>query len=116
IFSEIYPNTPQSIQPAYEQLRQALDVAGMQEVKLSPAAEYMIDDRFTSYYDQGGQLMPLPGKKVLIEMSYQFERKDLNEQIFQLQLHNYQPILAHPERYLFFHSNLSAFKRLKEKG
>lgn len=116
IYSEIHPNSPDTIRPAYQGLRQAMDEAGMQDVRTAAAAEYMIDDNFASYYAPGGEMMVLPERQVLIEMSYQFERQDLSEHIFQLQLHEYQPILAHPERYNYYHSSPQTYTRLKERG
>lgn len=116
IYSEIHPNTPETIRPAHQRLREALAAGGMPAVRTAAAAEYMIDDAFAGYYAPGGELMTLPGRKVLIEMSYQFERKDLSEHIFQLQLHEYQPILAHPERYNYYHTSPQTYTRLKERG
>lgn len=116
IYAEIHPNSPETIRPAYQKLRQAMDAEGMHNVKTAAAAEYMIDDAFAANYQQGAEMMTLPKRQVLIEMSYQFERKDLNEHIFQLQLHEYQPILAHPERYNYYHSSPQTYTRLKERG
>ena len=116
IYSEIHPNSPETILPAYQKLRQAMDKAGMQNVKTAAAAEYMIDDAFAANYQQGAEVMTLPERQVLIEMSYQFERQDLNEHLFQLQLHEYQPILAHPERYNYYHASPKTYTRLKERG
>ena len=37
--------------------------------------------------------------------------------LFQLQTSSYKPVLAHPERYVFFHSKkLEKYKELKERG
>jgi protein-tyrosine phosphatase len=116
IFEEIHPNSPETVGGALQRLKTALTAQGQGDVKLKAAAEYMIDDAFSSYYQDGKSLLCVRGKEVLIEMSYQFERKDLEEQIFQLQLHGYQPILAHPERYNFYHADPKMYKRLKEKG
>lgn len=116
IYSEIHPNTPETIAPSYQKLRAALDANGHADVRLEAAAEYMIDDKFTSYYEGEQKLLRITGEEVLIEMSYQFERKDILEQVFQLQLHGYQPILAHPERYIYYHATPKTYARLKERG
>ncbi len=116
IYSEIHPNTPETIASAYQKLRAALDAKGHSDVRLEAAAEYMIDDKFTSYYEGGQKLLRIKEEEVLIEMSYQFERKDIMEQLFQLQLQGYQPVLAHPERYNFYHETPKMYSRLKERG
>lgn len=115
VYSEIYPNTPETILPAHQQLQAALEAKGMADLKLYAAAEYMIDDQFASYADQG-VLLTLPDQHVLIEMSYQYERQDLMDHIFQLQLKGYKPILAHPERYKYYHQDYKIFKEIKDRG
>jgi tyrosine-protein phosphatase YwqE len=38
----------------------------------------------------------------------------LKEIIFEIQLKGYQPLLAHPERYLFYHQNTKMYSTLKD--
>ena len=38
---------------------------------------------------------------VLVEFSFIRQPMDLKDKLFQLQIKGYQPIIAHPERYLF---------------
>src|SRR5690606_2374857 len=65
VFSEIYPNTPESILQAKLQLNADLRAhaekvgGGFSSVELNAAAEYMIDDQFANYYE-GGDLLTLP--------------------------------------------------------
>jgi tyrosine-protein phosphatase YwqE len=40
----------------------------------------------------------------------------LYELLFEIQLAGYKPILAHPERYAFFHQNFKEYHKLKEVG
>lgn len=116
IYTEIYPNTPDTILPAYQKLRAALaedpDTSGIQ---LNAAAEYMIDDVFASRYTDHKPLT-LPGNQVLIEMSYQYGRQDLFDHIFQMELKGYKPILAHPERYKYYHQTPKIFEEIKDRG
>ena len=49
-------------------------------------------------------------------MSYINSPLNLYEIIFQIQLNGYIPILAHPERYRFLHSNFKEYYRLKNAG
>jgi len=35
---------------------------------------------------------------------------------FDLQIAGYKPLLAHPERYLFYHGNFDEYKKLKKAG
>lgn len=85
------------------------------QVAVSAAAEYMIDDHFQQEYTDKIPLT-LPGNQLLVEMSYQYERQDLYEHLFQLQLRGFKPILAHPERYTYYHDKLPTYKEIKDRG
>ena len=124
IYAEIHPNDRASISAAQEQLNQALGTHAergeIAQKGVLAAAEYMLDDHSKLLFEQANrgelELMTLPGRQVLVEMSYQFERRDLLDQLFQLQLGDYQPILAHPERYLYYHKRYAFYAQLKERG
>lgn len=111
IFKDFYPNTADTILPALESVKEHLATAG-DHVELGAAAEYMIDDGF----EMSDDLLCLPGGYVLIEMSYLSETPDIEQVIFDLQVRGYKVVLAHPERYNFYHSNTSRYQRLKEMG
>ena len=59
---------------------------------------------------------PLKGKKVLVEFSFVSPPLNLKEQLFNLQIKGYEPVLAHPERYTYFAANKSAFDDFKSMG
>ncbi|GGG83194.1 capsular polysaccharide biosynthesis protein [Parapedobacter pyrenivorans] len=112
IYMELYPNTAATIQSALDRLRQQLPPG----VQLEAAAEYMVDDTFETRFTDGKKLMTLPGNHVLIEMSYIAENARIERIIFELQVHGYKPVLAHPERYLFYHGHLGRYEQLKRLG
>ena len=49
-------------------------------------------------------------------MSYISAPINLYETIFAIQMAGYKPILAHPERYVFFHQHYKEYLKLKEVG
>ena len=54
---------------------------------------------------------------VLVEISYLHPPIQLYDILFELQVAGYQPILAHPERYNFYHElSLDHYKKLKKAG
>jgi tyrosine-protein phosphatase YwqE len=59
-------------------------------------------------------LLTIKDKIVLIEMSYMNPPLALKDIIFEIQLKGYQPLLAHPERYLFYHQNTKMYHTLKD--
>lgn len=111
IFPEIHPNSSETILPALEKVETALKQAGM-EVLTGAAAEHMVDDSF----EVREGLMCLPGNHILIEMSYLNESPNIEQVIFDLQIQGYRVILAHPERYVFYHNSHQRFHRFKDMG
>ena len=79
------------------------------------AAEYLIDDHFMQLY-AARDLLTLKDNFVLVEMSYLNPPLQLMEILFDLQVAGYQPVLAHPERYLFYHTQFAAYGKLKNAG
>jgi len=111
VFTELYPNTPETIKSALDETQLALQKAHL-NVETGAAAEYMINDTFAI----SDQLLCLPGRHLLIEMSYLAEMPDIERIIFDLQLRGYIVILAHPERYNFYFGKHQRFHRLKDIG
>ena len=79
------------------------------------AAEYMLDDHFMQLV-QSEKLLTLKKNHVLVEMSYINAPIQLYAFLFDLQVAGYIPVLAHPERYLFYHSHLDEYLKLKKAG
>jgi tyrosine-protein phosphatase YwqE len=79
------------------------------------AAEYMMDECFVKLF-KSGELLTLKDNYVLVEMSYLNPPIQLYSIIFELQVAGYIPILAHPERYTFYHKNLNEYKKLINAG
>ena len=106
---DIHPNTKHTLKSGYDLL------AGKtpSDINLSLSSEYYLDEQFQQQLNKN-ELMPFKGNRVLIEFSQISQPNDLEEVIFDLVIKGYQPVLAHPERYLFFHQKLDYFKRLKE--
>ena len=116
IMNDYYPNTRETIEAALSDLRKGLSTGGVTDVEISAAAEYMMDQSFLELLEKEF-LFCLRGQYVLVEMSYFQPPINLQEIFFQLQTRNYKPVLAHPERYAFFHSrSLSHYEKLKERG
>jgi protein-tyrosine phosphatase len=103
IFKDMYPNTRETIESAFTQVKQACLKQDI-EIELGFAAEYMLDEGFDDHLN-AGDLLCIQDKCVLVEQSMLHKIPGLEERIFQLQIKGYTPILAHPERYLFHHAD-----------
>ena len=116
VMNDYYPNTPQTIKAALEDLQKKLDKEGEGNIKIKAAAEYMMDQAFMELLGKE-RLLTLKDNLVLVEMSYFQAPINLHEILFQLQTQQYKPVLAHPERYAFFHSkSLNNYTDLKNRG
>lgn len=111
IFTELYPNTIETISTALNAVTAALKKEAI-NVDIQAAAEYMMDETFKV---KPG-LLCISGKHLLVEMSYLHECPNLEQLVFDLQMGGFNVVLAHPERYLFYHKNFSRYRRLKELG
>ncbi|PIF60655.1 tyrosine-protein phosphatase [Flavobacterium sp. 11] len=84
-------------------------------VPFKAAAEYLMDDQFVKLFESH-DLLTLKDNYVLVEMSYINPPIQLYSILFDLQVAGYIPVLAHPERYLFYHNNFNEYLKLKRAG
>jgi protein-tyrosine phosphatase len=111
IMWDLYKNTTFSIENALGHLRQNGPYNNIRT-----AAEYFIDDHFVEQLDQDIPLLAITGKQILVEFSFVAPPLDLKEQLFKLQIKGYEPVLAHPERYIYFAGNKSVYDDFKSMG
>ncbi len=114
IMADLYPNTPEIIRGKLAEVQTAIKAAGL-NVTLDAAAEYLMDEGFEPLLEKG-DLLTLPGNRVLVEMSFISAPPKLEQYLFRLQTKGYRPLLAHPERYLFFREDFKRYAELKERG
>jgi len=111
VLSDLYPNSPATIEPAYRLLADTTPPG----FTLRYAAEYMVDEYFEKLFESC-ELLCLANNQVLIEMSYLAESPRIRETVFTLRTKGYQPVLAHPERYNFYHRRYDRLIELKDMG
>lgn len=115
INADIFPNTPEIIREGQALVSAELARQGL-EVEFSAAAEYLMDDHFYHLLSDGEQLLTLRDNLVLVELSFAVPAINLKELLFGLQVKGYQPVLAHPERYLYFGANKGWYDQIREAG
>lgn len=113
IMSDAFKNTPEIILGGLEKLKTALKEAGI-FIEIEAAAEYYVDYDFEKKIESQ-KLLTFGDNYLLFEVSYVNPPDNLNNVIFKLQTAGYKPVLAHPERYNFWHSNFGKYEDLKEK-
>jgi len=112
---DLYQNTSEIILAGCQAVRDRLALEGI-PVELTAASEYFVDDHFEEMLEAGEKLLPIKDNLVLIEFSFIKEPVELKEILFKLQIKGYQPIIAHPERYLYFGAQKSWYDQMKEMG
>ena len=112
---DLYQNTPDSINKAFELVKQKVAHEGI-DIELHAAAEYMLDEHFNTLLNSEEPLLCIHKNWVLVECSYVSAPLDFKEKLFQLQMKGYQPVLAHPERYSYWHHRLNYFQELADQG
>lgn len=115
IISNYYPNTPDLIRSQVETLNQKVTDAGI-PVEIEAGAEYFVDDHFLDQVKNKKDLLTFGDRYILLETAFMNKPIFLEEAIFDLQAMGMKPILAHPERYAYFHSNNDSLDHLIETG
>ena len=98
---EMFKNTHEIIENGAQAVRERLAETEM-KVEFRGAAEYFLDEHVDELLEKNIHLLTIHKNMVLVEFSFIRQPMDLKEKLFQLQIKGYQPIIAHPERYLYF--------------
>ena len=112
---EIYPNTTEIITQGIEELKARAAKENL-NIELHAAAEYFIDEHFEEEVKNKKPLLCISDNMVLVEFSMLTAPMDVQKIIFELQMQDYQPVLAHPERYTYLNRNKEIYETLKTAG
>lgn len=115
VLGDVYPNSSKTINEKAQEVKDELAKRGLTDVTFKAAAEYMIDEQFVLRL-QEKDILTLKDNYILVEMSYFNAPSNLYEVLFDIQLKGYKPVLAHPERYNFYHDNFESYYKLKKAG
>lgn len=107
----LYENTNETIKRSFERLIQSNSI----DISLDYASEYFID-HFLNEKIYKNKFLTINNKFILLEFNFISPSNNIFDIIFQLQLNGYTPILAHPERYLYYKGDLLTLFKLKERG
>lgn len=114
IMQHVWDNTSENIISRLNEVKELLNQEGI-EIPIHAAAEYLMDDNFVKLF-KNQELLTLKDNHVLVEISYINAPIQLYEILFDLQMAGYKPVLAHPERYTFYHNNFNEYQKLKKAG
>ena len=109
--NNIWDNTPESIENALTKTKSELSLP----FEIEAASEYLLDESVITKA-KNKELLTVKGNFVLVELSYLNAPIQLYDFLDQLQVEGYHVVLAHPERYTYFHSNKKEYQKLKKAG
>lgn len=115
IIGDMYRNNATSINNALQLLQQSLKENNI-NFTVNAAAEYMLDDYFFEQLYGENKLLTLKENYILTEFSYASNPANIEKMAFNILTEGYTPVLAHPERYGYFHTDLKMYHRLKDIG
>ena len=113
IMWDLYKNDISSITDAHQTLKNEVPDLS---VELRPAAEYYLDDYFDRLVNDNAPLLTIKSNWVLVEFSFVTVPVNLKQTLFNLQINGYQPVLAHPERYLYLAEDKKKYDELHDSG
>ncbi|TXB66842.1 capsular biosynthesis protein [Vicingus serpentipes] len=114
IMCDYYKNTPEIILGGLENVREELKKQAI-DIELFAAAEYNLDDGLEKLIDTK-QILTFGDNYVLFELPFMQEPQNFQEVVFKFQTSGYKPILAHPERYNYWHKNFEKFEEVNAKS
>lgn len=112
VMSDYYKNTPEIILDKLEEVRDALRKADF-KIEIEAAAEYYLDEEFMKLIADK-KLLTFGNNYVLFELPFIAEPPNVKNAIFEMRLAGYRPILAHPERYSFYHHDFERYEEYAE--
>ena len=115
--TRLYPNEPETVGRACQGLQEEL-IRREIPLELTPSMEYRLIPETWPEVLEKGWLLPWEGKHILLELPISKPAQMGNivpeDEIKRLLDMGFQPVLAHPERYLYL--TLERYHSLKEAG
>lgn len=115
IMWDMYRNSREMILEKLELLRAAVKKEGL-DVEINAAAEYFLDDHVAGLIKNNEPLLTISENMVLVEFSMAHPSMGLKDILFDMQMQGYQPVIAHPERYIYLEHSKIFYDELKTIG
>ncbi len=114
VYSDCYKNTPEIILKGLKEVQQTAKELGL-SIQIEAAAEYYCDEYFQELITEKN-LLTINGVYVLMEFPFLSEMSNWKEFIFNVRAIGYVPIIAHFERYVYWHGSIEKAKEMHQLG
>src|SRR5690606_38988622 len=115
IMRDFYPNTPETISEAKNLLNSSEKVRE-KGIEINAAAEYYMDEYLLEMVKNKENLLTVRDNMVLVETSFMNKPVFFEQLLFDMKTAGYQPILAHPERYIYLQENYELAEQIMQSG
>lgn len=112
---DMYRNTTGTIQAKRDEVNSELQKQGV-DFTIQAAAEYFLDEHVEDLLRKKEPLLTIKDNMVLCEFSLAFPALNIKSVLFEMQMQGYQPIIAHPERYIYLDKNKEFYDELRDLG
>jgi tyrosine-protein phosphatase YwqE len=110
----MFDNTSDVIRKGAVDVQNAISENNL-DIEFEAAAEYFFDFSFLEKIEEN-DILSFSDGHVLLEYSFHQAPMGENEMYFKLQMNKYKPILAHFERYPYYHGSVAKAEELRDKG
>jgi protein-tyrosine phosphatase len=115
VMADGYNNSPETILSGRDAVREALKANAI-DIEFDATGEYNIDEAMYERIEKK-QLLPFGHNYIMVEMPFLAKPVIMGDIMYKLQTAGYNVILAHPERYAYFHENdFDAYNSLKDRN
>ena len=115
VMSDYYKNNPEIILSGLNNVRKEIKKQNL-NIEIEAAAEYNLEPEFEKLLDDGKLLSFGAEKYLLFELSFFDEPLRLNETIWKMKEKGFRPVLAHVERYGYWHNNYDKIEEMINRG
>lgn len=115
VMSDAYRNTSAGILLRLDELNAYLFSKNI-TIPIEAAAEYYLDEELMNKLNNDDPLLTFGNKLLLFETNFLSEPLMLKEFIFLANTKGYQPVLAHPERYIYLQNNFEKAQDFLDRG
>lgn len=109
-----YNNTNDGVKEKLRTLESELALQSI-DIELDVAAEYYIDYDFMHDLSKK-PMLTFGDKRLLFECSFTNQHRNFDETVFEMQVNGYKPVLAHPERYSYWHDSIRLMHEYHDRG
>lgn len=114
IYGDLYKNTSKIILEGLTKVQETSEKIGL-KITIEASAEYHCDEHFMELINSNN-ILSINNQYVLMEFPFLTELNNWNDYVFKLKAIGYTPIIAHFERYVYWHGSIEKAVQLKELG